>query len=441
MEKYFKKERKVQPNPVNKSHSKGLYYCKTGEYIKAIECFKKVLIIVPDHLDSKNKIELLVKKLEKKENHLNGENSLELNNIKEQEKVTFVNTFKDEKIVKKHKRLSDSEIKAYQNILQLYKEYGTSGFPKKNGHFPKLRVGDKFILRERATGDSPNQEWQNTIDYRDIHKDNNEIPNKKLRKLSNYKINSSKTIFQLYKEYGTLEKVGREVGLTRERIRQILKRGNKYGLFEYPIKKELISYPFLVNYYKNKEELLNELSDCFKKDEMLKTLSIDKTNFNRLLEHFNLDIRDVQIYSKKKKLKIQYDEYVEKIGHHPTTTEMNEDKKVRNIWIKITRYWGSMANFRQEFGYPFIKQGNPRIKENIREWHQQRSVLIMLKKKNYMEIILKFLSKRGPLNKKYLAGVCDISEQDCLNILNSMIKRGEITRLKRGAKTIYMIKE
>jgi len=200
MEKYFKK-RKIEPNPVNKFHSLGIYYCKTGKYKKAIKCFKEVLIIDPDHLDSKNKIELLVKKLEKKKNHSNGENLPESNNVKEQEEITFVNIPKNEKIVKKHKRLSDSEIKHYQNILQLYGKYGTDEFPKKDNILPKIRVEDKFILRESITRDSSNKEEQGTTTYGGIHKDNNEIPNKKPRKLSNGKINFSKNIFRLYKEY------------------------------------------------------------------------------------------------------------------------------------------------------------------------------------------------------------------------------------------------
>jgi len=441
MEKYFKKERKIQPNPVNKFHSLGIYYCKTEKYEKAIECFKEVLIIEPDHFDSKNKIEILIKKLEEKENRLNGENLLKSNNIKEQGKIAFVNNPKNEKIIKKHERLSDSEIKHYQNILQLYGKHGSIGFLKKDTHLQKPSLEDKFILRESGSRESFNKEEQGTLAHVGIHKNNNEIPNKKLRKLSNSKLYFSNTVFQLYKEYGTLEKVGREVGLTRERIRQILVRGDKYGLFEYPIKKELISYPFLIKYFANKEELLNELSDCSKKDEMLETLNTDIINFNKLLGYFNLDIRDIQNYSKKKTIKRQYDEYVEKIGHHPTTTEMNEDKNIRNIWMKISRHWGSMANFRQEFGYPFIKQGNPRLKENIRKWHQQRNALAILRKKSYMEIILKNLSEIGILNKKYLARECDISEQDCLSILNSMIKREDIVRLKRGAKTTYKIRE
>jgi len=45
--KYFKK-RKIEPNPINKFHSLGIYYFKIGKYQKVIECFKKVLFIDPD---------------------------------------------------------------------------------------------------------------------------------------------------------------------------------------------------------------------------------------------------------------------------------------------------------------------------------------------------------------------------------------------------------
>jgi len=71
MGKYFKKEKKIKPSPISKFYSLGIYYSKNEEYKKAIEFFKKVLIINPDHLDSKNKMRLLIKKLKSKENYLN----------------------------------------------------------------------------------------------------------------------------------------------------------------------------------------------------------------------------------------------------------------------------------------------------------------------------------------------------------------------------------
>jgi len=65
----------------------------------------------------------------------------------------------------------------------------------------------------------------------------NEKISQKPKKLPDAKIKRYKKIFQLYKEYGTFKKVASKVSLTSERVRRILKRGNKYGLFEYPIKK------------------------------------------------------------------------------------------------------------------------------------------------------------------------------------------------------------
>lgn len=65
----------------------------------------------------------------------------------------------------------------------------------------------------------------------------NEKISEKPIKLSDAKIKYYKKIFQLYKEFGTFERVARKVSLTSEKVEQILKKGNKSGLFEYPIKK------------------------------------------------------------------------------------------------------------------------------------------------------------------------------------------------------------
>ncbi|GAG00194.1 unnamed protein product, partial [marine sediment metagenome] len=65
----------------------------------------------------------------------------------------------------------------------------------------------------------------------------NEKTSEKTTKLPDAKIKYYKKIFQLYKEYRTFKEVARRVSLTSERVRQILERGNKNGLFEYPIKK------------------------------------------------------------------------------------------------------------------------------------------------------------------------------------------------------------
>ena len=71
MKKYFKKGRKIMLSSINKYHSLGLYYFKMNEYNKAIEFFKKALIVDPDHADSKEKIKLLNMKNTNIENQCN----------------------------------------------------------------------------------------------------------------------------------------------------------------------------------------------------------------------------------------------------------------------------------------------------------------------------------------------------------------------------------
>ncbi len=48
-------------------------------------------------------------------------------------------------------------------------------------------------------------------------------------------------VYNLYREKGTLEAVGKEIGLTRERVRQLLVKGTQLGLFEY----KPYDYPFV----------------------------------------------------------------------------------------------------------------------------------------------------------------------------------------------------
>jgi len=121
-------------------------------------------------------------------------------------------------------------------------------FTKNNNHLPKTRLEDKPIYEENIPKNSSHKKEQKEITFENIPK--NEKITKEPIKLFDAKIKYFKEIFQLYKEYGTFEKVAKKVSLTSERVRQILERGNKNGLFEYPIKK--IQTPSL---NKTKEEI------------------------------------------------------------------------------------------------------------------------------------------------------------------------------------------
>jgi len=122
--KYFKK-RKIEPNPINKFHSLGIYYFKIKEYKKAIELFKKALIIDPDHTDSKDKIKLLIKKSKKGNNYLNEEHYcivdgyLINNKILKLRKNYDYKSFYDLGLYFKNILLYDEAIKAFKNVLKI----------------------------------------------------------------------------------------------------------------------------------------------------------------------------------------------------------------------------------------------------------------------------------------------------------------------------------
>jgi len=110
---------------INKYHSLGIYYCKTKEYKKAIEFFKKVLIIDPEHTDSKEKIKLLIKKLKKKKNYLNEEyyciiDGYLINNriVNVRKKFGYKSYYKLG-IYYKNVLLYDKAIKAFKNVLKI----------------------------------------------------------------------------------------------------------------------------------------------------------------------------------------------------------------------------------------------------------------------------------------------------------------------------------
>lgn len=267
---------------------------------------------------------------------------------------------------------------------------------------------------------------------------------KRIKTLSGEKREYYEKVFRLYNEKGTLESVGNILGLTRERVRQILKKGSNHRLFKYPPKKkseELIDCDFLLKYFNTREEVSEELSTVGKKSEMLNLLGTDETQFNELLKYFDLTLGDIKRYAKKKECKIEYDNYVKKIGYHPATTEMRDNRSIRNVWARITRYWGSMVEFRKEFHYPMVKPGNPRLREHTREWFQKKSAAAMLKRKIQMEMIRVNLSETEVMSKRELAHACNIDEQICLILLNLMIKKGDIIRVGSGARTVYKLRK
>lgn len=109
--------------------------------------------------------------------------------------------------------------------------YNQVASPKKDG---------KSTYKEKMDKKGSFQERFNESLLSDTSTDEEKL--KKLGKLSEKQIKYYKIIFDLYEVYGDCAKVARRLGLTNEKIQQILEQVRDYGLFEYPINKNKYNF-------------------------------------------------------------------------------------------------------------------------------------------------------------------------------------------------------
>lgn len=164
-------------------------------------------------------------------------------------------------------------------------------------------------------------------------------------------------IYHLYQERGTLQRVADEIGLSRERVRQILVKGSEFGLFEYkpsweagpPREKILADYRRRLTLKGVAQE--NRMSLC---------------RLHRLLKVHRITpsaLKEIRISAKKATCIERYDAVVVGFGHHPTTTELQQIPTTRSLTTQIRRLWGSIDLFRRERGIPQPKLRFQKIEE------------------------------------------------------------------------------
>ena len=158
-------------------------------------------------------------------------------------------------------------------------------------------------------------------------------------------------VHRLYKEKSNLAAVGREVGVTRERVRQLMLQGSELGLFEYkPDKPPVIPKETLLKDYKKQLDLkavgklYNVSGDYIAR--LFSSYGIDSTRRHALRVSL---VRA----AKKRRLIALYRRIKKKLGYHPTATEMERRSKAwHGLYPKIIRMWGSIHAFRRDLGIP-----------------------------------------------------------------------------------------
>ncbi|HIE64858.1 MAG: hypothetical protein ABGX83_07250 [Nitrospira sp.] len=151
---------------------------------------------------------------------------------------------------------------------------------------------------------------------------------------------------RLYLELETLRAVGEKVGLSRERVRQLLTKGSAMGLFNYrPVKRFAIP----------KEKILSDYKKFLKLNVVAKVNNISLPYLQKLRIAYKIkgqELADVRAASWRAQCIETYHCLAQELGHYPTTTELQRMREGRYLQVKIRKLWGSFSSFLKALKFP-----------------------------------------------------------------------------------------
>lgn len=157
-------------------------------------------------------------------------------------------------------------------------------------------------------------------------------------------------INNLYQEKGTLEAVGKEIGVTRERVRQILVKGSKLGFFDY----KPFDYPPIP-----REKILEDYKCLLNFKSVMRANSVSEQYFHRLLVSYRITGQELalaRIKGHKQRCVEKYYHLAKELGHHPTKAELQRGSLGYYLSTRISKLWGSFNIFRAELNIPSPQQ-------------------------------------------------------------------------------------
>lgn len=237
---------------------------------------------------------------------------------------------------------------------------------------------------------------------------------------------------ELYDKYGTLQLVANELGLTRERVRQLLKNGQKRKLYRYELtrKKKLNA---LVNQV-SKELIVKTLTTTNKLQDICMQLNISERQFYKLIKYYDLNTNDYATLARRKRALREYMGIVEDLGHHPTTTELIKRPKWRALWVRIDRYWGSIEIFRKNYGIDRPKQY---IHPNTKVAWKNAIAKNRERKQEKLNKVYEYFQTHNISTILRVANSLGYTRVSTANYVKSLIELGKIRRVGSGVKTRY----
>lgn len=141
----------------------------------------------------------------------------------------------------------------------------------------------------------------------------------------------------------------------------------------------------------------------------------------------------------KKKYINKYETLVDKLGRHPSTTELQNSKRGRVLYNAICKYFGSFERFRNEFGikkseYFVDLNGKERWKEALRRSRKTRSQ----NKEDRKKRVLEFVLKNSNNTVKSISEGMNLKENTVYNYLNELERECKVNHsLSSRKKKVY----
>lgn len=239
---------------------------------------------------------------------------------------------------------------------------------------------------------------------------------------------------KLYDEVETLQGVAKILNLTRERVRQLLEKGEILGLFKY-IDTRIKKLDTLTNVI-SKSELLEQIENSKTSAEICTLLRITSDEYLRLIKFYDIDTVYYRHDARKRKYINKYMAIVDFLGHHPSTTELSKVPKWRYIWVRIYKYWGSFDKFRSEYG---IEKPAYNIHPNtIKAW-QEQTLKRVHKKQEKIRTLIEFIELKGKIDRKMISETLGYSKVSVDNYIKELLTKNLIKKERRGLRIYYYL--
>lgn len=173
-------------------------------------------------------------------------------------------------------------------------------------------------------------------------------------------------VYGLYEKHGTLDAVGRHIGLSRERVRQLLVRGTKAGLYTYNSKKRGPAC--------DPQKLLDDYRRLGSVKRVAHENSLNHVHVVKALKQHGVtsdQMRFLRDEALREHCASDFKALAEKLGHFPNATELQR-MAGRALYARIVNNWGSIDKLREHLNVPIPIKGNPRFAEDVRKWRSKK---------------------------------------------------------------------